>query len=67
MPTLGEIFLISSLSLPSPLEENKLITLFVNYDGWYKDQQGTQQRLSKEVLSVFQTMKVGLSVLSMFV
>jgi hypothetical protein len=39
------------------------MTLFVDYDGWYEDQQGTQQGLSKEVLSVFQTMKVGQKVL----
>ena len=38
------------------------MTLFVDYDGWYKDQQGTQ-RLSKEVLRVVQTMKVGQKVL----
>ncbi|CAM6001078.1 unnamed protein product [Sphagnum balticum] len=40
-----------------------LITLFVDYDGWYDDHQGTQQRLSKEVLRVVQTMKVGQKVL----
>jgi hypothetical protein len=39
------------------------MTLFVDYDGWYEDQQGTQQGPSKEVLSVFQTMKVGQKVL----
>jgi hypothetical protein len=38
------------------------MTLFVNYDGWYEDEQGTQ-RLSKEVLRVVQTMKVGQKVL----
>jgi hypothetical protein len=38
------------------------MTLFVNYDGWYEDQQGIQ-RLSKEVLRVVQTMKVGQKVL----
>jgi hypothetical protein len=38
------------------------MTLFVDYDGWYEDQQGTQ-RLSKEVLRVVQTMKVGQKVL----
>jgi hypothetical protein len=51
------------LSLPSPLEEDRLMTLFVDYDGWYEDYQGTQQRLSKEVLRVVQTMKVGQKVL----
>lgn len=39
------------------------MTLFVDYDGWYEDHQGTQQRLSKEVLRVVQTMKVGQKVL----
>jgi hypothetical protein len=39
------------------------MTLFVNYDGWYEDYQGTPQRLSKEVLRVVQTMKVGQKVL----
>jgi hypothetical protein len=39
-----------------------LITLFVDYNGWYEDQQGTQ-RLSNEVLRVVQTMKVGQKVL----
>jgi hypothetical protein len=45
--------------LPSPLEEDRLMTLFVDYDGWYEDHQGTQQRLSKEVLRVVRRMKVG--------
>jgi hypothetical protein len=39
------------------------MTLFVDYNGWYEDHQGTQQRLSKEVLRVVQTMKVGQKVL----
>jgi len=39
------------------------MTLFVDYDGWYKDHQGTRQRLSKEVMRVVQTMKVGQKVL----
>jgi hypothetical protein len=43
--------LINSLSLPSPLEEDKLITLLVDNDGLYKDQ-GTKQRLPSEVLRV---------------
>jgi hypothetical protein len=34
------------------------MTLFVNYNGWYEDHQGTQQRLSNEVLGVVQTMQV---------
>jgi len=38
------------------------MTRFVDYDGWYEDEQGTQ-RLSKEVLRVVQTMKVGQKVL----
>ena len=39
------------------------MTLFVDYDGWYRDHQGTQQRLSNEVLRVVQTMKAGQKVL----
>lgn len=39
------------------------MTLFVSYDGWYEDHQGTQQRLSNEVLRVVQKMKVGQRVL----
>ncbi|KAH8772327.1 hypothetical protein BGZ57DRAFT_895222 [Hyaloscypha finlandica] len=54
--------LINSLSLPSPLEEDKLITLLVDNDGSYEDQ-GTKQRLSSEVLRVVRTMKVGQKVL----
>jgi len=38
------------------------MTLFVYYNGWYEDQQSTH-RLSKEVLRVVQTMKVGQKVL----
>jgi hypothetical protein len=34
------------------------MTLFVGYDGWYEDHQGTLQRLSNEVLRVVQTMQV---------
>jgi hypothetical protein len=39
------------------------MTLFVDYDGWYEDRQGTQQRLSKEVLRAVQAMRVGQKVL----
>ena len=39
------------------------MTLFVDYNGLYEDYQGTQQRLSNEVLRVVQTMKVGQKVL----
>ncbi|KAF4632745.1 hypothetical protein G7Y89_g5381 [Cudoniella acicularis] len=53
----------ANVCLPLPLEEDRLITLFVDYDGWYDDHQGTQQRLSKEVLRVVQTIKVGQKVL----
>lgn len=52
-----------NMCLPSPLEENRLMTLFVDYDGLYEDHQGTQQRLSSKVLRVIQTMKVGQKVL----
>lgn len=55
--------LISSLSLLSLLKELKLMTLFVNYNGLYKDYQGTQQRLSNKVLRVVQTIKVSQKVL----
>ncbi|KAH9209995.1 hypothetical protein DL95DRAFT_393930 [Leptodontidium sp. 2 PMI_412] len=39
------------------------MTLFVDYDGWYEDHQGTQQCLSDEVLRVVQKMTVGQKVL----
>jgi hypothetical protein len=39
------------------------MTLFVDYDGWYEDHQGTQQCLSKEILRVVQKMKLGQKVL----
>jgi len=49
--------------LPLPLKEDRLMTLFNDYDDWYEDHQGTQQRLSSEVLRVVQTMKAGQKVL----
>ena len=49
--------------MPSALEDDRLMTLFVDYDGWYEDHQGTQQCLSDEVLRVVQKMKVGQKVL----
>ncbi|KAH6667756.1 hypothetical protein B0J14DRAFT_567126 [Halenospora varia] len=52
-----------NMCLPPALEEDRLMTLFVGYDGWYEDHQSIQQRLSKEVLRVVQTMKVGQKVL----
>ncbi|KAH8792194.1 hypothetical protein F5882DRAFT_437771 [Hyaloscypha sp. PMI_1271] len=52
-----------NMRLPSSLEEDKLVTLLVGYDGWYEDHQGTQQCLSDKVLRVVQEMKVGQKVL----
>ncbi|KAG4427005.1 hypothetical protein IFR05_017512, partial [Cadophora sp. M221] len=49
--------------VPSALEDDRLMTLFVDYDGWYGEHQGIQQRLSKEVLRVVKTMQVGHKVL----
>ncbi|KAG4412400.1 hypothetical protein IFR04_014468 [Cadophora malorum] len=52
-----------NMRVPSALEDDRLMTLFVDYDGWYEDHQGTQQCLSDEVLRVVQEMKVGQKVL----
>ncbi|KAH9205062.1 hypothetical protein DL95DRAFT_397989, partial [Leptodontidium sp. 2 PMI_412] len=51
------------MRLPSSLEEDRLMTLFVDYNGWYKDHQEKRQRLSNEVLRVVQKMEVGQKVL----
>ena len=56
-------FLISSLSLPSLLLEDKPLTLVVNFHGLYKTQHGKQQYLSDEVVSAAHIMKVGQKVL----
>jgi hypothetical protein len=48
-----------TLSLPSSLEEVKLMTLFVSYDGSYEDDQGKRQYLVSTVLKVVQSMKEG--------
>jgi hypothetical protein len=38
------------------------VTLFVDYDGWYEDDEGTH-RLANEVLRAVQTMTIGQKVL----
>jgi hypothetical protein len=52
-----------TLSLPSSLEEDKLMTLFASYDGLYEDDRGTRQYLFSTVLKVVQSMKEGQKVL----
>lgn len=51
--------MLITLSLPSSLEEDKLKTLFVSYDGSYDDDQGKRQYLVSTVLKVVQSMKEG--------
>ncbi|ESZ98567.1 hypothetical protein SBOR_1017 [Sclerotinia borealis F-4128] len=48
--------------MPSPSEEVGLVTLSIDYDGWYEDHKGAHC-LSDKVLRVIQTMKVGQKVL----
>ncbi len=56
------LVLISSLSLPLPLED-RLITLFVDYKGGYRDDKGIPQSLFKKVSRVVKRMKIGQKVL----
>ena len=55
--------MLITLSLPSWLEEDKLMTLFASYDGSYEDDQGKRQHLFSTVLKVVQSMKEGQKVL----
>jgi hypothetical protein len=52
-----------SPSLPSSLEENKLVTISVAHDGSYKGDQGKQHYLPNAVFRVIETMTMGQKVL----
>jgi hypothetical protein len=54
---------MSSLSLPSSLEEYRLTIISVGYDGSYEDNHGIRQRIPREVLRVVRMMKEGQKVL----
>ena len=54
---------LKALSLPSSLEDVRLMTLSVSSDGSYEDEQGRKQYLLKPVLKAIQSMIVGQKIL----
>jgi hypothetical protein len=54
---------LTALSLPSSLEEDRLVILFAAWDGSYEDHYGNRQYLSKSVSGAIRRMEIGQKVL----
>jgi hypothetical protein len=54
---------LTTPSLPSSLEEDRVVILFAAWDGSYEDHYGNRQYLSRSVLGAIRRMKSGQKVL----